>query len=541
MEAARLIADAVQGPLHKAEAPEAGNQAISTPAEQAVWLLAAIVDSSDDAIISKNLDGTITSWNKSAERLFGYTPQEAVGRNITLIIPPERRQEEITIVERLRRGERVDHFETVRMRKDGTRFDVSLTISPVKDAAGRVVGASKIARDIAEQKRNEEARSEQARLLDITGDAILVRDAHNKIRYWNQGASDLYRYSPEEALGQISHDFLQTRFPEPLEQINAKLNRDGCWAGDLVHLRKDGTRIVVASRWQADRDADGNVQTILETNNDVTHARESEEQLRESEKRLLELTGDLERQVRLRTQELEQRNAEILEQSERLRDLSNQLLKTQDEERRRLARELHDSAGQIITALGMGLANMGQQTRQNPRLAKSLEENQELLQQLNKEIRTMSYLLHPPLLEESGLSSAISWYIEGLRERSGLDIELSASESFGRLPAEMELALFRVMQECLTNVIRHSGGGKAAVRISRNPGDIRLDIIDNGKGISPDKLASLGAQRSGVGLTGIRERVRLLHGVANIQSDASGTHVSVILPIPASEALEGAR
>src|SRR6266851_2030263 len=126
-------------------------------AEQATRLLAAIVESSHDAIVSKSLNGVITSWNKGAERLFGYAAEEAVGQNITLIIPPERRDEERTIVEHLTRGERVDHFETVRMRKDGSLLDVSLTISPMKDASGRVVGASKLARDITERRRAEEA------------------------------------------------------------------------------------------------------------------------------------------------------------------------------------------------------------------------------------------------------------------------------------------------------------------------------------------------------------------------------------------------
>src|ERR1700746_559820 len=138
-------------------------------AEQAIRLLAAIVESSHDAIVSKSLNGVITSWNKAAERLFGYSAEEAVGQNITLIIPPERRHEERTIVEQLTRGERVDNFETVRMHKDGTLLDVSLTISPMKDASGRVVGASKLARDITERKRaEEELRQAQTDLRHAT-------------------------------------------------------------------------------------------------------------------------------------------------------------------------------------------------------------------------------------------------------------------------------------------------------------------------------------------------------------------------------------
>jgi PAS domain S-box-containing protein len=521
-----------------AKMPPASSRETSMEGRQAIGLLAAIVGSSDDAIISKNLDGTITSWNKSAERLFGYTVQEAIGRNITLIIPPERLDEEVSILNRIQRGERVDHFETVRVRRDGTKFDVSLTISPVKDAAGQVVGASKIARDITERKQSEETLAQQARLLDLSRDAILVRGVDGEIRFWNHGAVELYGFSVEEALGRISHDLLRTRFPEPLPQITAKLHREGYWTGDLVHTRKDGRQIVVVSRWQTDRDANRKVKTIVETNNDITRQKQDEEQLRESERRLRDFASHLEQEVRVRTEELERRNAEVLEQSERLRDLSNRLLKTQDEERRRLARELHDSAGQIVAALAMGLANMARQAMKNPPLARSLEENQELLQQLNKEIRTMSYLLHPPLLDENGLSSALSWYIAGLKERSSLDIELDVLDDVGRLSTEMELALFRIVQECLTNIHRHSGSKRATVRISRSSNDIRLDVIDNGTGISADKLAAIQAQRSGVGLTGIHERVRQLHGVTNIQSNTSGTLISVILPISSSESAD---
>jgi PAS domain S-box-containing protein len=239
-------------------------------ADKAIGLLAAIVDNSDDAIVSKSLDGVITSWNEGVEQLFGYTAQEAVGQHITLIIPPELRHEEAGILERLRRGDRIEHFETVRMRKDGSTFDISLTISPVKDATGRVVGASKIARDITERKRSERVQAEQIRLLDLSSDAIMVRDAADRVRYWNQAASDLYGYTREEALGRVTHELLRTQFPEPLENINEQLHRNDRWDGELVHRKKDGTQIAVLSRWVLDRDADGVRWSILETNSDVT-------------------------------------------------------------------------------------------------------------------------------------------------------------------------------------------------------------------------------------------------------------------------------
>ena len=242
----------------------------SRKAERAAASLAAIVGSSDDVIISKNLDGIITSWNDSAERVFGYGAAEAVGKSINLIIPPDRRDEETKIIETLRRGERVDHFETVRRAKDGSLVDLSVTISPLRDSAGNVIGASKVAREIGERKRAQGALAEQARLLDLSNDAIIVRDISGEIQYWNKGATEIYGYSRDEAVASLSHELLRTVFPEPLERIMEQLQRDRRWSGELVHTRKDGRQIVVSSRWVLDRHVSGHSEIILETNNDIT-------------------------------------------------------------------------------------------------------------------------------------------------------------------------------------------------------------------------------------------------------------------------------
>ena len=251
-----------------------------TQAEHDSLLLAAIIGSSDDAIISKNLEGIITSWNQGAERTFGYTAAEAVGKPITILIPADRLDEEPRILTRLRRGERVDHFETVRRRKDGSLLDISLTISPVKDAQGRIIGASKIARDITQRKRDEQRLVEQARLLDLSGDAILVRDRQDRIVDWNRGAEEMYGFTREEALGKISHDLLRTEFPEPLPGIREKLSRDGRWSGELSHACRAGSRIVTLSRWVAERDQNGELVSILESNNDITERVHAQAQLR---------------------------------------------------------------------------------------------------------------------------------------------------------------------------------------------------------------------------------------------------------------------
>jgi len=283
--------------------------------------------------------------------------------------------------------------------------------------------------------------------------------------------------------------------------------------------------------------ADGRV-VQLGVTRDITERARVQEQLRKSEEQLRSLANDLERQVRSRTQELEQRNAEVLQQSEQLRELSNRLLQTQDAERRHIARELHDSAGQIIAALGMNIASMNQYAMTNPVLSNTLADSEGLIRQLGKEIRTTSYLLHPPLLDESGLSEAIRWYIHGLEERSGLSIDLNVADDFGRLSDEMELAVFRVVQECLTNIHRHSGSKTATIRLSREGGIVALEIEDKGRGIPADKLDGIRGHRSGVGITGMRERVRHLNGSIEIHSNGTGTKVSAAWPFSGTEMFE---
>jgi len=250
---------------------------------------------------------------------------------------------------------------------------------------------------------------------------------------------------------------------------------------------------------------------------EVTERRHAEQQLRDREERLRRVADSLESEVRFRTQEL--------------RELSTRLLQTQDEERRRIARDLHDSAGQIVTILSLNLAGIIPHVKENPAVDKAIENSQELVQQLSREIRTLSYLLHPPLLDENGLSEAIQWYAHGLAERSGLKIELGIAEDFGRLPEDMEVAIFRIVQECLTNIHRHSGGKIAAIQLSRDAENALLEIQDDGTGIPDHTLTALRTKRSGVGITGMRERVRHLNGIMNIESNANGTKISVKLPV----------
>jgi signal transduction histidine kinase len=218
---------------------------------------------------------------------------------------------------------------------------------------------------------------------------------------------------------------------------------------------------------------------------------------------------------------------------ENVRKLSGQLLQAQDEERRRIARELHDSAGQIAAALHMKLSALGGEANKiSPHGANLVKESLNLVGDLSKEVRTVSHLLHPPLLDELGLSCALRAYVEGFAERSNVKVVLEIAPDVGRLARESETAIFRVVQESLTNIHRHSGSPVAGVRVYRADGTVCVEVADQGKGIPPEKRSEMGSNGgTGVGIRGMRERLRQLGGALEISSSGTGTVVVARLPI----------
>ncbi|MGA8430614.1 MAG: PAS domain S-box protein, partial [Candidatus Sulfotelmatobacter sp.] len=222
---------------------------------------------------------------------------------------------------------------------------------------------------------------------------------------------------------------------------------------------------------------------------------------------------------------------------ESLRLLSGRLLQMQDEERRRIARELHDSAGQMLAALNMKLTPLQSALAQaGPGPARELRESIDIVAELSKELRTISHLLHPPLLDEVGLASALRLYLEGFTERSGIRVDLDLPTDFGRLPRDLETAVFRVVQECLTNIHRHSGSETARISVIRSDARVQIEVEDHGKGIPADKRQQLElGGKAGVGLRGMRERVRQLGGNLEIRPAPTngGTLVRAQLPVDA--------
>lgn len=254
-------------------------------------------------------------------------------------------------------------------------------------------------------------------------------------------------------------------------------------------------------------------------------------------RRLLEAAGELEEKVRERTGELDRTN-------ESLRQLTGRLLTLQDEERRRIARELHDNAGQALSALAINLSEVEKGFRELIRTAGMVADSTSLVQELSADIRTMSYLLHPPLLDDVGLVSALRWYVEGFAERSKIEVELECGEDLGRLSPEVETTVFRLVQECLTNIHRHSGSPIAAIRINQGEGHLTVEISDQGKGLLPETREQMGSGGTlGVGIRGMRERVQQLGGSLEISSDGIGTGTRVIVELPGAElpAAEAAR
>jgi PAS domain S-box-containing protein len=240
-------------------------------------LLSAIVDSASDAIVAKTLDGVITSWNAAAERLFGYVAEEMIGQSVRRLIPAERQYEEDTILKRLSAGERIEHYDTVRVAKDGRAIEVSLTISPVRDAAGVIIGASKIARDITERKRAESLLRRQADLIENSNEPIFVWKIGGGITYWSRGAEALYGYTREEAIGRVSHDLLCTQAPVPLPELEAQITTAGSWRGELKHTTRDGRTVTVESRHIRVMYDDETY--ALEINRDITEAKARQEHI----------------------------------------------------------------------------------------------------------------------------------------------------------------------------------------------------------------------------------------------------------------------
>src|ERR1700732_1248874 len=326
-------------------------------------------------------------------------------------------------------------------------------------------------------------------LLEAAPDAMLITTAEGEIVLANSRADDMFGYSRQELLGK------NIRVVVPSWTLSSYP------VGELVSTCKDGSTFpseISSSPLQTE-------EGILVTSaiRDITERKRAE------------------RQIADQTQQLHDANRE-------LRHLSSRILAVRDEERRRLGRELHDSQGQYLAAIKMNLEMIETTDAALSTLQKSaLTEAITLLERSMREIRVISHLLHPPLLDEIGLQAVVPWYLNSFSERSGIQIDLDMPSDIAKLPDQVELAVFRVLQECLTNVHRHSGSKVAKVKILPEETSVTLEVFDRGRGMNSQNGAE---PVMGVGITGMRERVRELGGHFEINSDAEGTVVRAVLP-----------
>jgi PAS domain S-box-containing protein len=488
----------------------------------------AIVETTPECVKLVSAEGTLLHMNSPGLKMVGAgSADEVVGKSVYDLIAPEDRDRFKAFNESTCRGEQGSlQFDIVGL--EGKRRHMETHAAPLRNPDGTVVHLA-VTADISERRQAEDLlrRSEERfrALVNASSEMVYRMDSD-----W----SEMRQLDGRGIITDTSKprkDWLNDYIHPDDRLLVLQTIREAVRTKSMFQLehrvrRTDGTLGWTYSRAIPLLDGNGKIVEWFGAASDVTARKEAEENFRR-------LAQTLDAEVRVQTRELEERNADVLKQSDQVRELSWQLLHTQEEERRHIARELHDSAGQTLTVLGIGLAELVQKAgRSAPELASEAEQIQETVQQLHREIRTTSYLLHPPLLDESGLCSAISWSVQGLLERSGLEVRLDLSEEFGRLPTDMELVIFRLVQECLTNIHRHSESKTASIRLARESNQITLDIRDQGNGMLPARLAEIQSGRSGMGIRGMRERLRQFEGTMNIESGTSGTRVFATIPLP---------
>jgi PAS domain S-box-containing protein len=585
---------------------------------------AALMDLAQDAILVRTIAGTNLHWNQGAERMYGWTKREAIGKNAHNLLETSFPQ---PFDEIMRKLEATGYWEgeLQKKRRDGQTLTVSSRWALGRGRDGSPEKILIIDTDITEQRNAEAAmRESEDRYRDLvehSHDLICTHTLDGRLLSVNELPTRILGYSREELLNKPMKEFLPPEAHALFDEYLANIKKNGSAKGTLVVLAKDGKRRV----WEYDnslRTSGVATPVVRGVAHDVTEQRRAEKALRQSEERfrlmadnieeifwlldpksleaiyvsrafehicersrasiyaspmsyrevihpedaphvlaqlaLLERSNELHEQFRIVSPQgtvkwvevrgftakdnlgnvtalvgtaqdiTERRRAE-----ERIRSLSGHLLQLQDEERRRIARDLHDVTGQDLVALSTTLGSLHATTPASSRKSrKVISQCQAVADRCIREIRTLSYLLHPPMLDEAGLEDAIRHYVSGFAERTGIEVTLRLASNFGRLAQEEEMAFFRVMQESLVNIHRHSGSFTASVLLDRTPREIRLEMNDRGRGIpGSGKGRSNGVPfADGVGIQSMRERMKQVGGQLEIDSGPNGTTVRATVP-----------
>jgi PAS domain S-box-containing protein len=496
-------------------------------AEIARHRLASIVESSGDAIISKDLRGIINSWNQAAERIFGYTAEEAIGQSITLIVPTDRLDEERQILNRIRQGQHVRHYETVRRTKSGSAVDISLTISPIKDASGTIIGASKIARDISERIRREAEIRFQIHLLSAVEQAVIATDLTGKILYWNSFAEALYGWKQEEAVGSTIREVTPLNDVNgQLDEILAQIRKGESWVGEFQAKRKDGSVFPAMSTNSPIYDNQGTVMGIVGVSFDISARKHAEE-----ERAML-----LERERRARTE---------AETANRLKD---EFLAT-------LSHELRNPLNVILGYSEVLLRS--EEAQASPflkRTAETLRRNALAQSRLVRDLLDLSRLHMGKLSlnrESVSLSLTIMNAVETVRAEAAaknVDLRIASGDESLFVDAD-SLRLEQVIWNLLNNAVKFTpSGGKVTIGFRRQEGEAVVNVRDTGQGIDPaflphiwemfrqaDASSSRRHGGMGIGLALVSQLVELHGGSVAVSSEGLGKGSEFTIRIPLAD------
>lgn len=463
-------------------------------AEESRRNLAAIVESSEDAILSKALDGTILTWNAGAEKIFGYSSGQIIGKNIAILSPNERKQEVAKILHDISQGASIDHFQTVRLTRDGKRIDVSITVSPIRDQHGSILGASVIARDITQQKAAEEAlrlSEERFRNIADTAPVLIWISGANKLRtYFNKSWLDFRGRTPDEELGDgwtdgIYHEDLKIC----LNAYSAAFDQRKQFSIEFRLRRADGM-----FRWVHDTgvprfSADGGFQGYIGSCIDINDRREAKEVLQ---------------------------------------NLTARLISVQEGERSRVARELHDDLSQSLALLSIQLSGLRKDVEDPVDSKMKIDRLISQIQKLSSDIHRISHELHPAKLEQLGLESALRGFCHEVAGAHEIEVEFNAEGISRALPDNVSLCLYRVAQESLQNVVKHSKARSVCVNVVEENGAISLAVTDNGVGFDTQVKTA----KESLGLISMNERLRAVGGTIEIHSGPGfGTEIVVHVPL----------
>ena len=489
--------------------------------DRAAWV-AAIVDSSDDAIVSKTLDGLITSWNRAAERIFGWTAAEAVGRSITIVIPPDRLAEEEDILARIKQGEKIEHLETTRMRKDGTRFEISLTVSPIKNAKGEVIGASKIARDISARLHGDEAIARLAAIVNSADDAIVSKTLDGVITSWNRAAQAMFGWTAAEAVGQrITLIIPRERWPEQDEVLARVCKGESIDHFDTVRVRKSGERIDVSLTVSPVKDARGRIIGASKIARDVSDRKRAEAE-----------------------------RTKLLQTVQQAREEAEELNRSKDQFLAVLSHELRTPLNAIFGWARM-LQSAAMDEATSRRAIDAILRNATAQVQLVEDLLDVSRIITGKMrldVQWLDLKSVIESALDAVQPAAsakGLKIETVLDPNAGPVVGAAD-RLRQVVWNLLMNAIKFTPrDGRVQVHLRKLKSHVEIVVSDSGEGIQPEILPFIfdrfrqGDSTTtrphgglGLGLALVRHLVDLHGGRVRAASEGPGRGATFVVELP---------